>query len=96
MALSLAQILPGKIKKMFLPKKIGFINVLRTVHRIKTSINLFSEEALGCFVDHLIVDNNNEDFDKCVSVSIPIYSQLILKTQDLLANAPTMSPLPFY
>ena len=29
--LSLAQILPEKINKVFLPKKLGFINVLRTV-----------------------------------------------------------------
>ena len=29
--LSLAQILPEKINKMFLPKKLGFIDVLRTV-----------------------------------------------------------------
>ena len=31
--LSLAQILPAKINKMFLPKKLGFIDVLRTVYR---------------------------------------------------------------
>ena len=38
--LSLAQILPEKIKEIFLPKKLGFIDVLRTVgfsfgHRFK-------------------------------------------------------------
>ena len=31
--LSVAQILPEKISKMFLPKKLGFIDVFSTVHR---------------------------------------------------------------
>ena len=32
--LSLAQILPEKISKMFLQKKLGFIDVWRTVHQL--------------------------------------------------------------
>ena len=31
--LSVAQILPKKINKMFLPKRLGFIDVLSTVDR---------------------------------------------------------------
>ena len=35
--LSLEQILSDKIKKKFLPKKLGFIDVLRTVRMLKTN-----------------------------------------------------------
>ena len=35
---SLAQILPEKFKKMFLPKKLGFIDVLRTVPRTMSHV----------------------------------------------------------
>ena len=35
LGLSLAQILPEKIDKMFLPKKLGFIDMLSTVFFVK-------------------------------------------------------------
>ena len=42
--LSLAQILPEKIKKIFLPKKLGFIDVLRTaLIESKTFISFFTK-----------------------------------------------------
>ena len=39
---SVAQILPEKINKIFLPKKLGFIDVLPTVFRIHEFVEIES------------------------------------------------------
>ena len=44
--LSVAQILPGKINKIFLPKKLGFIDVLPTVLHIPVIIHESSTPSL--------------------------------------------------
>ena len=62
--LSVAQILPEKINKMFLPKRLGFIDVLSTAHvevpnlcknlrlfLISTPVSMRSEHLHGTLVD---------------------------------------------